>query len=189
MKTLTRLSLKNRALIGLITVVAVMFGFIATAQLKRELFPAFELPQAVISAQYPGASPEAVESEVTDIIESAISGSESVESVSSTSSSGSSEVTAEVAYGTSSDDIVRELEGAIAKVKEQLPDGVDPVVFSGALDEFPVVVISVASDGDKEKLADDLNSVVVPELKKLAGVRAAAVSGADIKQVLSLIHI
>ena len=183
MKTLTRLSLKNRALIGLITVVAVMFGFIATAQLKRELFPAFELPQAVISAQYPGASPEAVESEVTDIIESAISGSESVESVSSTSSSGSSEVTAEVAYGTSSDDIVRELEGAIAKVKEQLPDGVDPVVFSGALDEFPVVVISVASDGDKEKLADDLNSVVVPELKKLAGVRAAAVSGADVKQV------
>ncbi|MCG7300360.1 efflux RND transporter permease subunit [Brevibacterium ravenspurgense] len=183
MKTLTRLSLKNRALIGLITVVAVMFGFIATAQLKRELFPAFELPQAVISAQYPGASPEAVESEVTDIIESAISGSESVESVSSTSSSGSSEVTAEVAYGTSSDDIVRELEGAIAKVKEQLPDGVDPIVFSGALDEFPVVVISVASDGDKEKLADDLNSVVVPELKKLAGVRAAAVSGADVKQV------
>lgn len=183
MKTLTRLSLKNRVLIGLITVVAVMFGFIATAQLKRELFPAFELPQAVISAQYPGASPEAVESEVTDIIESAISGSESVESVSSTSSSGSSEVTAEVAYGTSSDDIVRELEGAIAKVKEQLPDGVDPIVFSGALDEFPVVVISVASDGDKEKLADDLNSVVVPELKKLAGVRAAAVSGADVKQV------
>ena len=183
MKTLTRLSLKNRALIGLITVVAVMFGFIATAQLKRELFPAFELPQAVISAQYPGASPEAVESEVTDIIESAVSGSESVESVSSTSSSGKSDVTAEVAYGTSSDDIVRELEGAIAKVKEQLPDGVDPVVFSGAVDEFPVVVISVASDGDKEKLADDLNSVVVPELKKLDGVRAAAVSGADIKQV------
>ena len=183
MKTLTRLSLKNRALIGLITVVAVMFGFIATAQLKRELFPAFELPQAVISAQYPGASPEAVESEVTDIIESAVSGSESVESVSSTSSSGKSDVTAEVSYGTSSDDIVRELEGAIAKVKEQLPDGVDPVVFSGAVDEFPVVVISVASDGDKEKLADDLNSVVVPELKKLDGVRAAAVSGADIKQV------
>lgn len=183
MNTLTRLSLKNRALIGLITVVAVMFGFIATAQLKRELFPAFELPQAVISAQYPGASPEAVESEVTDIIESAISGSESVESVSSTSSSGKSDVTAEVAYGTSSDDIVRELEGAIAKVKDQLPDGVEPVVFSGAVDEFPVVVISVASDGDKEKLADDLNSVVVPELKKLDGVRAAAVSGADIKQV------
>lgn len=76
-------------------------------------------------------------------------------------------MTAEVAYGTSSDDIVRELEGAIAKVKEQLPDGVDPVVFSGAIDEFPVVVISAASDGDKEKLADDLNSVVVVDRIKL----------------------
>ncbi|WP_226829237.1 efflux RND transporter permease subunit [Brevibacterium sp. Marseille-P9724] len=183
MKTLTRLSLKHRALIGLITVVAVMFGFIATAQLKRELFPSFELPQAVISAQYPGASPEAVESEVTDVIEEAVSASESVESVSSTSASGKSDVTAEVSYGTSSDDIVRELEGAIAKVKDQLPDGVDPVVFSGSADEFPVVVISASSDGSKEKLADDLNSVVVPELKKLPGVRAAAVSGADVKQV------
>ena len=183
MKTLTRLSLKHRALIGLITVVAVMFGFIATAQLKRELFPSFELPQAVISAQYPGASPEAVESEVTDVIEEAVSASESVESVSSTSASGKSDVTAEVSYGTSSDDIVRELEGAIAKVKDQLPDGVDPVVFSGSADEFPVVVLSASSDGSKEKLADDLNSVVVPELKKLPGVRAAAVSGADVKQV------
>ncbi|OFL66347.1 efflux RND transporter permease subunit [Brevibacterium sp. HMSC063G07] len=183
MKTLTRLSLKHRALIGLITAVAVMFGFIATAQLKRELFPSFELPQAVISAQYPGASPEAVESEVTEVIEEAVSASESVESVSSTSASGKSDVTAEVSYGTSSDDIVRELEGAIAKVKDQLPDRVDPVVFSGSVDEFPVVVISASSDGSKEKLADDLNSVVVPELKKLPGVRAAAVSGADVKQV------
>ena len=48
MKHLVRLSLRNRSLIALVTVVAIIFGTIATFSLKKELFPSIDVPQAIV---------------------------------------------------------------------------------------------------------------------------------------------
>nr|WP_306428171.1 efflux RND transporter permease subunit [Brevibacterium sp. 68QC2CO] len=188
---MTKLSLKNRALIALICVCAVLFGVIAASTLKKELFPSFELPQAVVVTQYQGAGPEAVEREVTDPLETALTGLQSVEHVDSQSSTGSSQITVETKYGTDSDDVVRELQRAVSQVQSQLPDGVEPNVISGGMGDLPVLVISAnpaaaegdATAADTERLAGDLRDVVVPELKKVDGVRSATVSGGRTKQV------
>lgn len=182
MKHLVRLSLRNRSLIALVTVVAIIFGTIATFSLKKELFPSFEVPQALVIAQYPGASPEAVEREVTDPLESALAGVQSVDEVSSSSSTGNSQITVTTKYGTSSDDVVRELQRAVSQVESQLPDGVTPQVTAGSVDDFPVLVMSVSGD-DVEKLSKDLEDIAVPEIKKIDGVRDASVSGQIQKQV------
>ena len=88
MSFLTRLSLKNRALIALISVVAVIFGVIGAGALKQELFPSLDNPQATVTASYEGATPEAVESEVTDPLEGALTALPEVEDMTSTSSAG-----------------------------------------------------------------------------------------------------
>ena len=54
------LSLKNRALIALITIVAAVFGGLALTNLKQELIPSIEFPGLIVVSTYPGASPEVV---------------------------------------------------------------------------------------------------------------------------------
>ncbi|WP_344306253.1 efflux RND transporter permease subunit, partial [Brevibacterium samyangense] len=183
MNRLTRLSLKNRALIALISLVAVVFGVIGAGALKQELMPTIQLPQAVITSSYEGASPEAVEREVTEPLESAMNGLQEVESVSSVSSTGSSQIIVETAYGTDSDDVVRSLQRAVSQVEGQLPDGVQPNVFAGGIDDFPVVQMSVIGNEDTEQLAQELEDIAVVELKKIDGVREASVDGGRTQQV------
>ena len=72
MSNLAVLSLKNRALIALITIVAAIFGGLALTNLKQELIPSIEFPALVVVSSYPGASPEVVSNDVSVPIETAI---------------------------------------------------------------------------------------------------------------------
>ena len=74
MHLLSVFSLRNRALIALLTIVVGIFGTVALTTLKQELFPSVTLPQLVVVTQYPGASPDVVEADVSTPIESAIRG-------------------------------------------------------------------------------------------------------------------
>lgn len=183
MSFLTRLSLKNRALIALISVVAVIFGVIGAGALKQELFPSLDNPQATVTATYEGATPQAVESEVTDPLEGALAPLSEVEDMTSVSSAGSSTITVSTKYGVNSDDIVRSLQRAVSQVQSQLPDGVEPNVLTLSTDDIPVLALSVTSDANEDKLAAQLTDIVEPELKKVDGVSQVQIAGAKTKQV------
>ena len=81
MSNLAVLSLKNRALIALITIVAAVFGGLALTSLKQELIPSIEFPALVVVSTYPGASPEVVNNDVSTPIENAIQGVPGLESI------------------------------------------------------------------------------------------------------------
>ena len=74
MHLLAALSMKNRALIALVTVVVAIFGGIALTNLKQELAPSIEFPQLSIVTAYPGASPDVVNTDGSTPIETAIQG-------------------------------------------------------------------------------------------------------------------
>ncbi|SMX77177.1 AcrB/AcrD/AcrF family protein [Brevibacterium sp. 239c] len=183
MSFLTRLSLRNRALIALISVVAIIFGVIGAGSLKQELFPSLENPQATVTASYEGATPEAVEQEVTDPLEGALTALPEVEDMTSTSSAGSSSITVSTKYGEDSDDVVKSLQRAVSQVESTLPDGVEPTVNTMGTDDIPVLALSVTSDADEDKLAANLDDIAEPELKKIDGVSQVMISGAKTKQV------
>ena len=180
---LTRLSLKNRALIALISVVAIIFGVIGAGALKQELFPSLENPEATVTASYDGATPEAVESEVTDPLEGALTALPEVEDMTSTSSAGSAQITVSTKYGDDSDDVIRALQRAVSQVQPSLPDGVEPNVMMMGTDDIPVLALSVTSDADEDHLAADLEDIVEPELKRIDGVSQVQIAGTKTKQV------
>ena len=64
MHLLSVFSLRNRALIALVTIVVGLFGGIALTTLKQELIPSVAFPQVIVITQYPGAAPEIVEQDV-----------------------------------------------------------------------------------------------------------------------------
>ncbi|SDD10483.1 efflux RND transporter permease subunit [Auraticoccus monumenti] len=184
MHGLARLSMGNRALIALVTVFVMVFGVITTSNLKQELIPSLSLPTAVVITSYPGASPEVVEESVTQPVEQAVQGLQDLESLSSESSTGSSLVTVNMTYGTNMSTVQQDLQAAISRIEGILPEEADSQVFTGSVDDIPVLVVSASSDRSAPELAEDLENVVVPALEKVEGARAVSVSGAPTPQVL-----
>ncbi|WP_331385688.1 efflux RND transporter permease subunit [Rathayibacter toxicus] len=177
------LSMKNRALIALITAVIAVFGGIAFTGLKQELVPSISLPQLAIVTSYPGAAPEVVNDDVSTPIETAIQGVPGLTKTSATSSTNSSLVLASFNYGTDLVITEQKIVQAINRITTTLPDGVDPQVVTGSFDDLPVLQLAVSNDADTKALADRLNTSVIPELDKVTGVRKVTLIGESAQRV------
>ncbi|MEW2461399.1 efflux RND transporter permease subunit [Microbacterium sp. NPDC047426] len=177
MSKLAILSLKNRALIALVTIVAAVFGGLALTNLKQELIPSLELPALVVMTTYPGASPEVVENDVSTPIESAIQGVPDLESTTATSTTNASIVQAMFAYGTNLATAEQKIQQAINRISSQLPEDVTPQVLSVSIDDFPVIQVAVTSFDDADNAQAQLESVAIPDLEDVDGVNAAEIVG------------
>lgn len=180
MHLLSKLSLKNRALIALVTIVASVFGVIGVGSLKQELMPSVQFPAIVVLSTYPGASPEVVNNDVSTPIETALRGVPGLEQTTATSSTGASMVLAQFTYGVDLAATEQKVERAVSRISRMLPESVDPQVMSGSIDDLPVVQVAVTppSGTDPEDTARLIDRVAVPELNDLDGVREAQLIGA-----------
>lgn len=184
MSWLSRFSLAQRALIGLMSIVAIVFGAIAIPQLKQQLFPSIEFPMVSVLAPYQGASPDVVEKQVVEPIENSLKAVDGIKGVTSTASEGSAVIMASFDYGDeSTKQLVADVQQAVNRARAQLPDSVDPQVIAGSTDDMPTVVLAVSSDKDPQALADQLERTVVPVLEGIDGVGQVSVSGVQDLQV------
>lgn len=183
MSWLSRFSLAQRALIGLVSIVALVFGAIAIPQLKQQLLPTIELPMVSVLAPYQGASPDVVEKQVVEPIEDSLEAVDGISGVTATASEGNAVIMASFDYGPDNQQLVADVQQAVNRARAQLPDDVDPQVISGSTDDIPTVVLAVTSDKDQQALADQLDKTVVSELKDIDGVAQVVVDGVRDVQV------
>ncbi|MFF8963632.1 efflux RND transporter permease subunit [Streptomyces globisporus] len=184
MSWLSRFSLAQRALIGLISIVALVFGAIAIPQLKQQLLPTIELPMVSVLAPYQGASPDVVEKQVVEPLENSLKAVDGVESITSTASEGNALVMATFDFGDEgTKQLVADIQQAVNRARAQLPADVDPQVVAGSTDDIPTVVLAVTSDEDQQTLADRLDRTVVPALQDIEGVGQVTVDGVQDLQV------
>ncbi|MFD5939763.1 MULTISPECIES: efflux RND transporter permease subunit [Streptomyces] len=184
MSWLSRFSLAQRALIGLISIVALVFGAIAIPQLKQQLLPTIELPMVSVLAPYQGASPDVVEKQVVEPLENSLKAVDGVEGITSTASEGNALIMATFDFGDEgTKQLVADIQQAVNRARAQLPDGVDPQVVAGSTDDIPTVVLAVTSDKDQQVLADQLDRTVVPALQDIEGVGQVTVDGVRDLQV------
>ncbi|WP_328507417.1 efflux RND transporter permease subunit [Streptomyces sp. NBC_00391] len=183
MSWLSRFSLAQRALVGLMSIIALAFGAIAIPQLKQQLLPTIELPVVSVLAPYQGASPDVVEKQVVEPIEDSLEAVDGITGVTSTASEGNALIMASFDYGPGTDQLVADVQQAVNRVRAQLPDDVDPQVIAGSTDDMPTVVLAVTSDQDQQALADQLDRTVVPTLEGIDGVGQVTVDGVRDLQV------
>ncbi|MFF2993879.1 efflux RND transporter permease subunit [Streptomyces sp. NPDC057950] len=183
MSWLSRFSLAQRALIGLMSIVALAFGAIAIPQLKQQLLPTIELPMVSVLAPYQGASPDVVEKQVVEPIEDSLEGVDGITGVTSTAGEGNAVIRASFDYGNNTKQLVADVQQAVNRARVQLPDAVDPQVIAGSTDDIPTVVLAVTSDKDQQALSDQLDRTVVPDLKSIDGVGQVTVDGVRDLQV------
>ncbi|NEB01733.1 efflux RND transporter permease subunit [Streptomyces sp. SID13726] len=181
MSWLSRFSLAQRALIGLMSIIAIVFGAIAIPQLKQQLLPTIELPMVSVIAPYQGAAPDVVEKQVVEPIENNLEAVDGISGVTSTASEGNAVIMASFDYGNDTKQLVADVQLAVNRAR--LPQDVDPQVVAGSTDDMPTVVLAVTSDKDQQALADQLDRTVVPDLKNIDGVGQVTVSGVRDLQV------
>ncbi|MGA4860784.1 efflux RND transporter permease subunit [Streptomyces koyangensis] len=178
MSWLSRFSLAQRALIGLMSIIALLFGAIAIPQLKQQLLPSIELPMVSVLAPYPGASPDVVEKQVVEPLEKSIDAVEGITGITATASEGNAVLMAQFDFGSAdTQQLVADIQQAVNRSRAMLPDDVDPQVIAGSTDDIPTVVLAVTSDKDQQALAGQLERTVVPSLESVDGVGQVSVDG------------
>ncbi|MET1004941.1 MAG: efflux RND transporter permease subunit [Propionibacteriaceae bacterium] len=183
MTFLTKISLANRLIVGLITLAIIGFGVSAIFSLKQELLPSITAPTAIVNAVFPGSTPQIVAKEVATPIEQSVKAVSGVTKVNSTSTNGNATVTVEWEYGLDSDKIVSDVRNAVDSIASTLPESVETDVLTGSTDDIPVLQLAVASDGSLSKTGELVDSVAVPELSGIDGVRQVILSGENTTQL------
>jgi hydrophobic/amphiphilic exporter-1 (mainly G- bacteria), HAE1 family len=84
----TRISLKNPVFATMVMLAIVVLGLFSYQRLKVDQFPNIDFPVVVVTAEYPGASPEIVESEVTKKIEEGVNSIAGINALTSRSHEG-----------------------------------------------------------------------------------------------------
>jgi multidrug efflux pump subunit AcrB len=184
MTSLTRLSLANRMIVGLATLAIIVFGVLATLNLKQELLPSIQVPTAIVTASYPGVSPQIIADDVSTPLERALTGVSGVTKVQSTSSNGIATITVEWEYGLDPDKVVADIRNAVDGIKPTLPDQVETDVITGRTDDIPVLLLAVASDASLDEAGRRVKNIAVPELSGIDGVRSVTVTGENTTQLL-----
>jgi HAE1 family hydrophobic/amphiphilic exporter-1 len=179
---LTKMSLRNRSLIGLAVVAVIIFGAISIGSLKEELIPDLTFPYLTVFTSQQGASPTDVEKNITTPLEQAIKNSSGVKEYDSFSNEGMSIITVQYEFGTDMKAKEAEVQQSVAGT--QLPATATPpdvsVLNFGAM---PVVQLAVSSSLPPQELATLLGTKVVPRLQGIAGVQAVTLSGVQQMQL------
>jgi len=181
---LTKISLRNRSIIGLAVFGVIMLGAFAITSLKEELIPEMKFPYLSVLTVAPGASPSNVERTVTAPLEQAIKSSSGIKEYDSFSNEGMSIITVQYEFGTDIKAKTAEIQQAVSGVQQMLPQGTQPPQVAALnFNSLPVVQLAVSSPLPPAELAAVLTAKVVPRLQGIAGVQAVTLSGVQQMQL------
>jgi len=156
----------------------VLFGFISRERMGIAQYPNVDFPVVSISTTLPGASPEVIETELTDTVEDTISSVEGIKHISSSSLQGSSRVTVEFDLERDIDVAAQDIRDKISLANRFLPDDTDPPVI-GKVDvsAHPIIWLSVHGNVPRKHLGQVADEMFKPRLETLHGVGTIMIGG------------
>ena len=187
----TQVSLKNPVFATMVMLAIVVLGVFSYQRLKVDQFPDIDFPVVVVTAAYPGASPEIVESEVTKKIEEAVNSIAGINALTSRSFEGSAVVIIEFQLSIDGRKAAEDVREKVAGVRPLLRDEVkEPRVLRFDPASRPVWSLAVlpdAADGAPQRSAVELSSWAEQTLKKrlenVRGVGAVELVGATEREI------
>ena len=185
MQWLANICVRRPILACVLMAVFVVVGIVGYFSLGVDKFPKVDFPMVTIVTPYPGASPTAVETDVTDKIEEAVNTVSGLDTLTSISTEGVSMVIAQFDLEVDPDKASNDINEHIASVLRDLPDGLRPEVKKADPDAAPVIVLAVK--GPKGMSTRDLTHFVDKQVKerieRLTGVGEAVILGGQDRQI------
>ncbi|ADX04752.1 Cation/multidrug efflux pump [Acinetobacter baumannii BJAB07104] len=167
-----------------------VLGLASWKRMTVEEFPNIDFPFVVVTTQYAGASPEAVESDITKKLEDQINTISGIKQITSRSSEGLSMVIAEFNLDTSSAIAAQDVRDKIAPVIAQFRDEIDtPIVQRYDPSSSPIMSVVFESNSmSLAQLSSYVDKKIVPQLKTVSGVGNVNLLGDAKRQIRIKVH-
>jgi multidrug efflux pump len=170
--TLSDLSIKRPVLAIVFSLIIILFGLVGYFSLGVREYPSVDPPIISVRTTYTGANADIIESQITEVIEEAISGVQGIKNISSTSSDGRSSITIEFDLNTDMETAANDTRDKVSQVIRQLPPDCDPPVVTKAdADAQTIYVVTLQSNQrDLMELTEIANNVVKERMQTIKGV-------------------
>src|SRR5262245_31522516 len=176
---LPEISIKRPVLATVMSLLIVLIGVISFLRLTVREYPKIDTPVVSVRTVYKGASPQVMESQVTQPLEDSISGIEGVKSIKSVSREEVSQITVEFVLERATDAAANDVRDRVSRVRGQLPDEVDePIIAKVEADAQAILWLRLNSDRHGAlEISDYADRYVVDRLKTLSGVSSVIIGG------------
>ena len=181
---MAKFSVKRPLTVFVVVLAVVVLGIVAYLRMTPDLLPNMDFPYVIIVTADPGASPEAVEEEITRPMEQSMATLDQIKEVTSTSQNSVSMVMLEFEDGVNMDTISVDIQQKISVLEGEWSDTVGtPYVLKINPSMIPVMVAAVSREGsDVYALSDLVTDELTGKLEGVSGVASVTVSGALTRQ-------
>jgi HAE1 family hydrophobic/amphiphilic exporter-1 len=178
MQKLAEVSIRRPVFASMIILALVVVGAASYFRLGVDRFPSVDLPNVSVRTTLPGASPEEVETIISQPIEEVVNTVEGIDELRSVSGRGTSFVIATFNLKRDIDVAAQDVRDRVATVLNRLPDDVEPPVISKFNNEdSPILTIAVSGDRSLRELTEIADKIVKVQLERSVGVGEVRVVG------------
>ena len=177
---MAKFSVKKPLTVFVVVLAVIVLGVVSYLKMTPDLIPNMDFPYVIIVTADPGASPEAVEADITKPMEQSMATLDQIKEVTSTSKNSVSMVLLEFEDGVNMDTISVDIQQKISVLQGQWDDMVGtPYVLKINPSVLPVMVAAVSKEGmDVYDLSDLVTDELTNKLEGISGVASVSVSGA-----------
>ena len=171
MQKLAEICIRRPVFASMIVLALVVVGSASYFRLGVDRFPSVDLPNVSIRTTLPGASPEEVETVISQPIEEVVNTVQGIEELRSISGQGTSAVIATFNLKRDIDSAAQDVRDRVATVLNRLPSDIDPPVISKFNnDDSPILTIAVSGNRSLRELTEFADKTVKVQLERSAGV-------------------
>ena len=181
---ITRFSIKRPIGICMIYILVCVLGLISFFRIGVELLPDVDSKFISVIVNYPGASTESVEQQVTKPIEDELSSISHFKQVRSATRPGRAEIFVELDSQADADMVAIEATKKVSRIRKNLPEDIDePAVLKRSSEEYPIIQIAATSKDNLDDIFALADSSFKERLQQAAGVADVDVTGGRTKEV------
>ncbi|MFZ3033659.1 MAG: efflux RND transporter permease subunit [Parvibaculum sp.] len=178
------ISIRRPVFAVMIIMALVVLGWISLGRLGVDLFPKVEFPVVSVTTTLEGASPDAVESDVSDPIEEEVNTTSGIDTLTSVSSEGISQVMIQFKLDENVDAKAQDVRDKVALARANLPDDAkQSIVEKLDPDAQPIMSIMIAGDMPIKDLTQFADKTIKENLQRISGVGSITLVGGRDREV------
>ncbi len=175
---LPEISIKRHVFAYMLSAVLVLFGIISYKDIGVDRYPTIEFPMISVTTILAGATPEIIDSSMTNLIESSVNSTPGIDHIRSSSSPGISVINIKFNMDKDVNVAFNEVQSRVNKVLRNLPDEAEPpVVAKVEFGALPVMWLVLTGDRTMQQLNQYARNIIKKRLETIDGVGEIQLGG------------
>jgi len=176
--SLPEFAIKRHVFAYMLSGVLLLFGVISFDRIGVDRFPEIEFPMISIRTILPGASPEIIDSSVTNLVETSVNSVPGIEHIQSTSAPGVSVIVVRFGLDKKIDVAFNEVQAKVNQILPELPKQTDPpVVAKVEFGSLPILWLALSGDRTLQQLNQYARNIIKKRLETIDGVGEVRLGG------------